>query len=179
MGEREDTVFLLLVRLAFVVVLGVITYRIVAGQEFIPLKGVNLLFHEAGHVLFLFAGRFVHMLGGTLGQLLIPTTVLIAFLRRSDFFGAFFAVWWIGQNLSEVSLYVGDARTQQIPLIGGEHDWAYLLSELSLLQYDTVIARVIWISGIVLMAVAVFADVVWLARRYRNNPGRVEIREGT
>ena len=110
--------------------------------------------------------------------MLIPTTVLIAFLRRSDFFGAFFAVWWIGQNLSEVSLYVGDARTQQILLIGGEHDWAYLLSELSLLQYDTVIARVIWISGIVLMAAAVFADVVWLARRYRNNPGRVEIREG-
>lgn len=168
MHKQEDTLFLLLVRVAFVAVLGVITFRIVTGREFVLLQGVNLLFHEAGHVLFFFFGRFVQMLGGTLGQLLIPTTVLIAFLRKSDFFGAFFAVWWIGQNLSEVSVYVGDARTQRIALIGGEHDWAYLLSELGLLQYDTVIARIIWISGIVLMVTAVLAGVVWLARQRRS-----------
>ena len=167
MGEQEDTLFLLFVRLAFVVVLGVLTFRIATGQEFILLQGVNLLFHEAGHVLFLFFGRFVHMLGGTLGQLLIPTTVLVAFLRKSDYFGAFFAVWWLGQNFSEISFYVGDARTQQIALIGGEHDWAYLLRELSLLQYDTIIAQVIWISGVAFMVAAVLADVAWLAWQHR------------
>ncbi len=50
---------------------------------------VNLVFHEAGHVIFMPFGRFITVLGGTLNQLLIPFVVLCAFLLKTrDTFGA-------------------------------------------------------------------------------------------
>ncbi len=41
---------------------------------------VNLVFHEAGHVIFMPFGRFLSILGGTLGQWLIPFIVLCSFV---------------------------------------------------------------------------------------------------
>jgi hypothetical protein len=48
------------------------------------MHSVNLVFHEAGHVIFTPFGRFITILGGTLGQWLIPFIVLCAFLLRRD-----------------------------------------------------------------------------------------------
>ncbi|PYM31744.1 MAG: zinc ribbon domain-containing protein, partial [Candidatus Rokuibacteriota bacterium] len=36
------------------------------------LHGVNLIFHEAGHVIFGFLGEFIAVAGGSLNQVLIP-----------------------------------------------------------------------------------------------------------
>ncbi|MEZ5672313.1 MAG: hypothetical protein R3E08_07960 [Thiotrichaceae bacterium] len=41
---------------------------------------INLPFHEAGHVLFSPFGRLIQILGGTLGQLLMPTIVMFHFI---------------------------------------------------------------------------------------------------
>ena len=43
----------------------------------------NLVFHEAGHILFRPFGRFMSSLGGCLTQLLIPTICLAAFLWQN------------------------------------------------------------------------------------------------
>jgi hypothetical protein len=40
------------------------------GRSFMHL--INLPFHEAGHLIFSVLGDFLRVLGGTLGQLLIP-----------------------------------------------------------------------------------------------------------
>ena len=40
------------------------------GQSF--MHNINLPFHEAGHILFSPFGRFMQVLGGTLGQILMP-----------------------------------------------------------------------------------------------------------
>ncbi len=47
------------------------------------LHGVNLVFHEAGHILFLPVGAFLTALGGSLMQLLVPIVCLVALVRQN------------------------------------------------------------------------------------------------
>ena len=81
------------------------------------LHGVNLVFHEAGHVLFLPFGPFLRTLGGSLMQLLVPVICLIALLRENkDRFGASLALWWAGENLLDLAPYIADARALELVL---------------------------------------------------------------
>jgi hypothetical protein len=58
-------------------------------------------------------------------------------------------------NLAEISVYVADARAQELPLIGGgEHDWTFLLEHWGVLVRDVVIARRFHASGVVLFIIA-------------------------
>ena len=43
----------------------------------------NLVFHEAGHVIFSPLGRFMTVLGGSLFQILVPLLCMVAFLTRN------------------------------------------------------------------------------------------------
>ena len=45
------------------------------GESFLHL--INLPFHEAGHIFFMFFGRFLMTLGGSLTQLLVPAALTI------------------------------------------------------------------------------------------------------
>ena len=99
------------------------------------LHNVNLIFHEAGHWIFSFFGRFIHIFGGTLMQCLIPLIVVIQFLRQKDNFEASVGLWWFGQNFLDVAPYIYDAWDKKIMLLGGVtgsehpegHDWYNLL----------------------------------------------------
>ena len=66
-----------------------------------------------------------------------------------------------GQNLCDVALYVNDARTLRLVLLGGRtgaevegHDWEYLLGSLGLLAQDHRIAWTLHVAGGLLMIVA-------------------------
>jgi hypothetical protein len=53
-----------------------------------------------------------------------------------------FSLLWLGQNLINISVYAADARAQRLPLLGGHnvyHDWHYMLGQLNILNYDTVV----------------------------------------
>lgn len=124
---------------------------------------VNLVFHEAGHILFLPFGDFMTVLGGSLMQLLIPLVVALAFLiQNRDPFGASVGVWWLGQSAKDLAPYINDARTQALPLLGGVtgrdvpgyHDWTNLLSRTELMIWDTTIARSVDLIGTLLLLVA-------------------------
>ncbi len=142
---------------------------------------VNLPFHEAGHVLFRPFGHFLMSLGGTLGQLAMPLVCMAVFLVKTrDTFAAGFCLWWLGVNFMDLAPYIGDARSLTLPLIGGNvgssspygfHDWEYLLTETGLLAYDTTLAHLSFITGIVLMIAACLWWGVVLGR-YRNNVER-------
>lgn len=81
----------------------------VAGRSFMHL--VNLPFHEAGHIIFSPFGRFLQVLGGTLGQLLMPAVCMaVLLLRTRDPFGAAMAQWWLAENFMDIAPYI-DART--------------------------------------------------------------------
>jgi hypothetical protein len=122
---------------------------------------VNLPFHEAGHVVFAPFGEFMHILGGSLGQVIIPIVCAVAFARRSDGFGMAVCVWWAGQSLVDVAPYIADARALQMPLIGGGtgaevegHDWEAILTRLGWLHLDHRIGMGVHIVGSVVMIAA-------------------------
>ncbi len=87
------------------------------GESFMHM--VNIPFHEAGHVFLAPFGHFMHVLGGTLGQLLIPFIVLCSFLLKRDHFGATVGLWWFGENFLDIAPYVDDARAGQLILLRG------------------------------------------------------------
>lgn len=136
---------------------------------------VNLPFHEAGHIIFSPFGRFIQVLGGTLGQWLIPLAVTVSFILKADRFAASVGLWWLGQSFMDIAPYMDDARAGQLMLIGGVtgsevedyHDWEILLTRLGLMQYDHVIARISFGCGVLLMLAALAWGGGELLRRYR------------
>jgi hypothetical protein len=119
------------------------------------LDGVNLAFHEAGHLFLGFAGQTLHFLGGTLGQLFFPAAVTLHFRARGERFASAVCTLWIGESLMNVAVYLGDARAQLLPLVGGHvHDWSWLLTRFGLLAQCESLARALHLvaSAIVVTA---------------------------
>jgi hypothetical protein len=120
------------------------------------LDAVDLAIHETGHLVFAPFGEFLGFLGGTLFQLALPAAFVVYFWRRADRHAASVALWWVAQNCWNVSVYVRDARTQALPLVGGgEHDWAYLLGRLGWLRYDHALALDVQLIGAAIYVYAV------------------------
>src|SRR6185369_9642008 len=95
---------------------------------------IDLVFHEAGHVIFAFFGRFLGVLGGSLNQVLIPAVCTGYFLWHRQTAAAAVTLFWTGESITDVALYVADGRDMALPLLaeGLVHDWNWILSELSL-----------------------------------------------
>jgi hypothetical protein len=135
----------------------------------------NLVFHEAGHILFLPLGRFMTVLGGSLTQVLVPLVCAGAFLWQTrDAFGAAAAVWWAGENLIDVAPYIDDARDLTLVLLGGKtgaevegHDWEYLLNAMGMAHRDHAIAASVQALGTLTMIGAL----VWGAIVVLNQAG--------
>lgn len=118
----------------------------------------NLIFHEAGHIIFSPFGRFLTVLGGSLMQCLVPVIAAIAFIRQEEPFSAAICGWWAGQNLVDLAPYIADARALQMVLIGGKtgaevegHDWEYILTQLGVTHLDQGIGRTAFALGVVIM----------------------------
>jgi hypothetical protein len=134
---------------------------LVAAYEYHFLDGVNLAFHEAGHLFLRFAGETLHFLGGTFGQLFFPFVLAVRFLRREERFEAGVCVLWLGESLMNVAVYMGDARAQALPLVGGHiHDWGWLLPRVGLLEQCESLGRLLH----VLASAVVIGSWIWLAR---------------
>src|SRR6476646_3227249 len=113
--------------------------------------------HETGHLVFVFGGEFLTLLGGTLFQLIVPIAFVVALWRRRDHHGATVPLWWVGQSCWNISVYVQDARAQELPLVGGgEHDWANILGQLGWLEHDQSLGRAVWLVGVGLYVVSIF-----------------------
>lgn len=144
-----------------------------AGSSFLHL--VNLPFHEAGHLIFRPFGAFVTSLGGTLGQLLMPTICMATlFIKTRDPFGAALCLWWLGENFLDIAPYIDDARAGQLPLLGGNfghsapygfHDWEYLLTESGQLAHDHAIAKFSKFVGSLTMLAALAGGSAILVRQ--------------
>jgi hypothetical protein len=147
---------------------------------------VNLVFHEAGHVVFMPFGHFMMVLGGTLGQLLMPIIAGVALLYKNrDAFGASLALWWLGQSLMDIAPYINDARDLQLMLLGGGtgqdrpgmHDWENILLDLGMIEHERGIALAAERLGelVLLLGLAWGARTLWQqyqAIRHRDGDGR-------
>lgn len=123
------------------------------------IDGVNLVLHEAGHVVFMLFGGLLTVAGGSLFQVLVPAVFVAYFYRRGQIYSAALVLFWVGESLLNVSVYAGDALALQLPLLGGEdsiHDWNYLLSSTGLLPATHKIAATIRIAGTLAIFAALF-----------------------
>jgi len=136
--------------------------------------GINLVFHEAGHVFFMFFGRFLHVAGGTLGQWLMPVIVGVALhWKNRDNFGASLALWWLAVSFMDAAPYAWDAADPVLPLLGGgtgadrDHDWIIMLSDLRLLGRAHGVGRILHVTGWTLMLLANAWGAAVLLREFR------------
>lgn len=135
-----------------------------APSDYRWLDSLDLAIHETGHLVFAFGGETLTLLGGTLMQLLVPLALVVALSRNGDHHGATVPLWWLGQNCWNVSVYVKDARAQELPLVGsGEHDWALLLAQWGWLERDQALGSTVYLIGVVLYAAAIVGG--WLLLR--------------
>lgn len=129
-----------------------------------------LIFHEAGHILFMPFGQWVTVLGGTLGQLLMPLVLAGALLLTNrDPFGAAIGLWFLGVSLLDVAPYMYDALHPQLTLLNGQtgeeggHDWIYLFASMGLLAKAPLIGGLTHKLG-ALVIVGALAWAGWLLR---------------
>lgn len=119
-----------------------------AGILLAIIDGANLIFHEAGHVFFSFFGDFLQYLGGSLFQVALPLGLAVYFWRGKQRASASVTLFWTGENLTNVAIYVADAQRMELPLIGGNHDWNYLLDRLNLLNQADSLGRFVFVLGV-------------------------------
>ena len=130
-----------------------------------------LVFHEAGHIIFMPLGEWMTVMGGTLGQLIMPIILGGALLiKNRDPFGAAVGLWFLGVSLLDIAPYMYDALQPQLVLLSGQvgeaggHDWIYLFSSMGLLPRAQLIGGLTHKAG-ALVVLASLAWGAWLRRR--------------
>jgi hypothetical protein len=165
-GNAEDNALAPLIRWSRVVlVLGLALWTVQfartplsadANESFLHLP--DLIFHEAGHIIFSPFGRFMTVLGGSLLQVLIPIIAAVSFVRQEEPFGTAVCAWWAGQNFVDLAPYIADARALRMILLGGRtgaevegHDWEFILTQLGLTHLDRQIGMTAYGLGLLIM----------------------------
>ncbi|MBI1805553.1 MAG: hypothetical protein HYR76_00715 [Ignavibacteria bacterium] len=118
--------------------------------------------HEGGHFLFSLFGNTLYLLGGSFWQIMFPLLwFLIAAKQRSHV--APFALFWTGENIMDVSLYVRDAQFRALPLLGGHssgHDWVNLLTQWDAMDSASMIADLMYFGGMAISIGSIVTGIV-------------------
>jgi len=143
-------------------------YSAILNESFMHL--INLVFHEAGHVIFALFGDFMRIIGGSLLQLIVPLVILFSLLlKNKDAFGASIALWWFAQSLMDLVSYINDAKSQEMWLLGGVqgkdmpgiHDWNNILAQLNLLDSAYSIAGFVsWFAIFVMLLAFIWGGLI-------------------
>jgi hypothetical protein len=133
--------------------------------------------HEGGHLLFRFFGESLAVAGGTLLQLAVPLLLASYFILYRQVQGTAFCVFFFFEQFLPISVYMADARAQELPLLTvGDtdyviHDWNYLFDKFGALDHDTQIAQAVRFVGWVGMLGTV-AWMAWRSLQSRKSPAR-------
>ena len=148
----------MLAKRVLLVVLSTYVVWLAVDYEYHFIDGVNLLFHEAGHVFLGFFGQTIHFLGGTIGQLFFPVACAAHFIKDGKHFEAWLMGIWFAESLMNTARYLGDAVAQLLPLVGGHiHDWNWLLGRWGLLHRCESIAAALHVFAVGLAIGCLFA----------------------
>ncbi len=141
-------------------------YAFADRSGFLFLDYVNLIIHEGGHFFFSWFGNTIMILGGTLGELLVPLLCAIYFFWQRKTTGFAFSSFWFFENFPYIGTYMADARSASLPLVGSEEsDWAILFGQWGLLAQDQRIGASMRTLGFLGM----LATTAWLAYRLRQD----------
>jgi len=163
----QSSWFIIICKTAFLFYLCFLAFQLIFTQNpYTPLDWADVLIHESGHALFLFAGQTIMTLGGTILQLLVPFFISLYFLFRKSFFSSAFGLFWLGNALVHTSRYIKDAQARELPTIpdGGIHDWWWLLDICVLLQNDQIIGGAFFLLAclILLCSIGLFVMLIYL-----------------
>jgi len=148
-------------------------YQTFQGRYHLPfvlwtIDTIDLFIHEGGHFVFGFLGRMIYFMGGSLMQVVLPSLTIYVFLK-SGFRTLIGTLYWLGQNLVNVSVYIGDAPYRRLPLISDSaiHDWNWILGHAGMMDSAATISGVVLVLGIVSCCGALLTAVYFLVRDIR------------
>jgi hypothetical protein len=140
------------------------------------LAGVDLGFHELGHMVcyildaFLPWPQIVTAAAGSGFQVGVPLGLAAYFLAfRRDRAGGAICLAWAATAALDVARYIADAPFEDLPLIGGKHDWAYILGPEQLDRIGDaghlagIVTGLGWVLFVSSFVVAVLPLLRWLA----------------
>jgi len=127
---------------------------------------INLYIHEAGHFFLRPFGQYIHVLGGSLMQVLIPAVFLVVTWRQSPW-QIGYAGFWVGENMVNVSVYIQDAPFRKLHLIGKGliHDWWWLLGGEE--SVSAPLSEAVFVLGIAVCGTAIAGGVFYAIKAYR------------
>lgn len=145
--------------LAAAAVILVMAFSVYVRETRVPLLGyVDLGFHELGHLIgyiFPVSERLTAALG-SITQIAVPGGLALYFLWwRKDRIAGGLMLAWAGTSAWDASVYIADAPYERLQLIGGDHDWAFLLGPTEFNNYaiaDDLAAFVEFTGGLSLIA---------------------------
>jgi len=140
-------------------------YAFADRSGFLIVDYVNLIIHEGGHFFFSWFGNTIMILGGTIGELLVPLLCAIYFFCQRETTGFAFSTYWLFENFPYIGTYMADARSAALPLVGSEEsDWTILFGQWGLLAEDQKIGAIMRTLG----WLGMLATMIWLANRVRH-----------
>lgn len=143
-------------------------FAFVRGEAVPVLRLVDLGVHELGHLLTYVFPDMITAVAGSAFQILVPVGLALVFwFGVSDRMAAGLCLAWAGSSAQHVEVYVADAPHQRLPLIGGEHDWAFILGRMGLLDRAEGVATVVRGLALVLLLAGMAACLWGLARANR------------
>lgn len=143
------------------------------------IDNANLMFHEAGHLLFGLFPEWIAIAMGSGFQTLVPLAIMLAAIYRRQYHMAAVVLIWVGQTLTNTSVYAGDALNMQLQLIGGPsttHDWNHLLWHFGLLRHTDTIAAIFRTTGIIMvlsgLILALYLSFEWSENKFDAKPSK-------
>ena len=125
------------------------------------LHAIILPIHETGHLVFMAFGQYLYAAGGSLFQLIFPGIFVGYFLWKKQRYNATVPLWFVGVSAVDLVSYIKDAPFGEIELIGGEHDWSYLLGETRWMHAAGRIGDAVLHFGGLCMVLAVVLGIYW------------------
>lgn len=153
-------------------VLAIAYFPFVRGAEVPLLDYVDLGIHELGHMLTIPFGEVAHFLAGSVAQIAAPLALAAYFLLspRQEWVGVGVCLAWAGTSAYDVSVYVADAPYERLQLIGGQHDWAWILRHFGAMDSADSIANMVKGSGLILVVAGLLACLVPLTALLKASP---------
>ncbi len=131
-----------------------IGYQTFYGRAHMPfalwvIDTIDLFIHEGGHFFFGFMGRMIYFMGGSMMQVVLPSLAVWVFLK-SGLRTLTGTLYWLGQNLVNVSIYIGDAPYRRLPLISDSaiHDWDWIFNHVGNMALAEPVSRIVNLLGI-------------------------------
>lgn len=148
-------------------------YQTFSGRAHMPIviwiiDTVDLFIHEGGHFFFGFMGRLIYFMGGSLMQIILPALSVWVFLK-SGFRTLIATLYWLGQNLINVSVYIADAPYKRLPLISDAaiHDWNWVFNHIGNMELAAPVSSVVFVIGVIACCCATITAGYFLVTDFR------------